>query len=209
MTRIVGLTIAMLAIGCANSYQSARVLAPGKTQVTVGVSRVDIISDGGGDDEALWLGDLQVRHGMGPKFEGGFRLQRSPGTGEAISILGFDPKFALTDPASKTAISIGVPISVLWFENGSDFEDGTILVTPSLFIGLELSPTVELVISPKVFYIKPDGADAEVELGGSIGVRFGDASRSWAVHPELGIVHFSEGDGESFLMFGVGISAGN
>ena len=41
-------------------------------------------------------------------------------------------------------------------------------------------------------------------------MRFGDESRTWAVHPVLGLIRISGGgDRESFLMFGVGIVAGN
>lgn len=203
--------LCVLAAGCANAYQSARTLAPGKTQATVAVSRTEFLEEDG--DESLYVGELQVRTGFSERMDGGFRLLRNPGAGENISILQLDPKWQISQPGAKTAISIGVPIGAVWGENGlDDLEIVSYLITPSVYVGFELSPTVELVVSPKLFMIFPDDddADSQIEIGGSIGLRFGDASRTWAVHPEVGLIRFSEGDAsEEFLMFGIGIAAGN
>src|SRR5688572_2594540 len=57
------LVTAAIAIGgCANSYQSARTLEPGRTQVALAVSRGQLYFEDGGDDGS-WMADLQVRHG--------------------------------------------------------------------------------------------------------------------------------------------------
>jgi hypothetical protein len=213
MTRAITLLVLTMLVGCASSYQSARVLAPGKTQVTAALSRTEIFSEGElGDGVTAWGGDIQVRQGVVEKFDFGVRLSRTPGALETLSQLAIEPKFQLTGKDASTTISIALPIGVGWAENGSDWEDGTVLLIPTMFVGVDLSPTAELVIGPKVFAIFPDAKteDSEVELGGSVGVRFFDASRTWAIHPEISYLRFAEdGSSISFLTFGVAVSAGN
>ncbi len=206
----VAILATVCAVGCANAYQSAHTLPMGKTQVTAALTRSEALDLGeGGGADSVYVGDLQVRHGMSDQFEAGVRLQRNPGIDQSVSVLTFDPKFSLTKQGAKTAVSFSLPVGLLWAEKGLDPSDGTILITPSAFVGFELSPSVELVISPKLFIIKPDGQDSNSEVGGSIGLRISDETRTWAVQPEIGIVNVSEGDGQSFLTFGLGISAGN
>ena len=56
MTRAIAIVMTCV-VGCANSYQSARVLSPGKTQVTTAVSRTEA-NEGGDYQFALmryWL----------------------------------------------------------------------------------------------------------------------------------------------------------
>jgi hypothetical protein len=210
-----GVAIALLT-GCASSYQSARVLAPGKTEVTVGVTRGEFLRDEAmtrlpGNRVSTWTGDLQLRRGLFERFDGGVRLSRMPGTGESVSLLGVDLKAALTAPDAKLAFSVALPISVGWAEYGGTlFYDGTIIVAPSFFAGFALSPCVELVIAPKLFMLLPDGEfeEREIEVGGSLGVRYGSASGGWAVHPEIGFMHLSEDDRtQDLITFGLGISA--
>ena len=201
----------VLVAGCAQSYQSARVVAPGKTQITGALSRTESISEDD-DDGAIYSGDVQVRQGVSDRFDLGLRLVRTPGAGEVLSQLGVDPKVQITAPDSTTTLTVALPISVAWAEEGDEWGEGVLVLTPTVFVGIDLSPAAELVMAPKVFVFLPDGKtdDSEVEVGGSIGVRFSDASKTWAIQPELGLLHISEGDdGASFLTFGLGVSAGN
>jgi hypothetical protein len=210
MSRIAAFAIvaASAVAGCASQYQSARVVAPGKTQVTAAVTRIEFLEEG---DGSTWAGDVQVRQGFG-RVDGGVRLIRSPGGFENQSQLGVDAKYELTAPGASTAMSIGMPVAVAWGESGSDWMEGILILTPTFFVGVDVSPEVELVFAPKVFFLLPDAKtdDAEVEFGASVGLRVGDATKTWAVHPELSLFRFSEdGEGVSFLSFGVGVSAGN
>lgn len=209
MTRA-ALVLAVVACGCANAYQSARTLPPGKTQVGVALSRSEAFGDEGSD--TVWLGDLQVRTGIGSRMDGGVRLTRNPGGGENVSLLSLDPKWELSKPGARTAVSIGVPVGILWAEQGlDDLDTGAYIIAPSVFIGMQVSPTTELVTSPKLFFILPDeDGDNELEFGLSVGLRFTDAARTWAVHPEIGFLRVSEeGASEEFMMIGIAIAAGN
>jgi hypothetical protein len=202
--------IALLAFvllgGCATSHQSARVLAPGKTQVTTALARTSATE--GGLDEGIWTGDLQVHTGVAPGFEMGARLVRTPGGAETASIASIEGRFQVV----PEHVSIGLPVGVLWEEQFDDFEGGNFFLTPTVFVGTDVSPTTELVAAPRLFvFISNDGDDSEVEVGGSVGLRVTNEARTWAVHPELGLIQFSEGDGDSetYLTFGLGISVGN
>jgi len=213
MTRAITLFVVTLLVGCASSYQSARTLAPGKTQVTAALSRTELFSEGEFDEGvSVWGGDIQVRQGVVEKFDLGLRLSRTPGAEETLSQLSFEPKYQITADTSSTTVSVALPIGVGWAETGDDWEDGTVLLVPTVFVGIDLSPTTELVFAPKMFALFPDAKteDSEVEFGASVGVRFFDASRTWAIQPEVSYLRFSE-DGESisFLTFGIGVSAGN
>jgi hypothetical protein len=213
MTRAITLFVVTLLVGCASSYQSARTLAPGKTQVTAALSRTEMFSEVEFDEGiSVWGGDIQVRQGVVEQFDLGVRLARTPGAEETLSQLSIEPKYQITPGTSSTTVSVALPVGVGWAETGDDWEDGTVLLIPTVFVGIDLSPTAELVIAPKVFALFPDAKteDSEVELGGSVGVRFYDASKTWAIQPEISFLRFSEeGEGISFLTFGIGVSAGN
>ncbi|MBA3454077.1 MAG: hypothetical protein H0T42_13365 [Deltaproteobacteria bacterium] len=210
------IALVVCSVGCVSSYQSARVLPTGKTQVTVAVSRVQALEDGD-EDESVWVGDLQVRHGFAAQFDGGIRLSRTPGGLNSLSMLTIDPKYQITSPSSSTAVSIGVPFGVAWEEQGSDFEDGIGVIAPTLLIGTPLAASTELVFAPKVVVFLPDGdtEESEIEFGASIGLRFTNSARTWAIHPELSLLLFDPSNGSEggetakILSFGVAVSAGN
>jgi hypothetical protein len=199
----------LLALGagaCATSHQSARVLAPGKTQVTTALARTSSSDEVG---EGLWNGDLQVHGGVAPGVELGGRLVRTPGGGNTLSGASLEGRFQVV----PERVAIAVPVGFVWQEEFDDFEGGAYTLTPTVFVGADVSPTLEVVAAPKLFVFIPDegDGDTEVEWGGSVGLRVTNEARTWALHPELGLAHFSEddGSGETFLTFGLGVSVGN
>lgn len=211
------LALVVCSVGCVSSYQSARVLPTGKTQVTAAVSRVQVI-ESESDDASIWVGDLQVRHGLAAQFDGAIRLSRTPGGLNALSMLMIDPKYQITSPSSSTAVSVALPVGVAWEEQGSDFNDGVGVIAPTILIGTPLAPNTELVFAPKVVVFLPDGEtdQSEIEFGASLGLRFTNAARTWAIHPELSLLLFDPsnnggGGGETVkvLSFGIAVSAGN
>ena len=201
MTRLI-LCVAL--VGCASTYQSARVLPPGATEVGVALSRVE--EPDNSEEDGVWVGDVSVRHGMSDRFDAGVHLTRIPGGPETGSFLALDPKVMLTAPGAATTFSVSLPVGVAWDESFSDAGDGTFVLAPTLYLGFEVTPGTEFVAAPKVFVFLPSGGKSDTEVGGSLGLRIGDGSRSWAFHPEVGFIHFDQGG--SFLMFGVGIAAG-
>ena len=197
--------LACAAAGCVSPYQSARVLAPGKTQATVSVTQVRSIED---SDDKLWVGDVQVRHGFDGKLEGGIRLGSAPSNDDTANQIFVDVKAKLSQ-TDTTAVSVALPVGIYFGQRGFDFEDGTIAIAPVLFFGAQLSPEAELVVAPRVAYLIPDNDDNETALGVSLGVRFGPPSTGWAIHPEVGIMKLMADGTDPLITFGIGIAAGN
>lgn len=205
MTRIA----LVLALTACTASQSARVLAPGKTQVTAAINRNEVTGDT--DSDAIWSGEVMVRHGLGDRFDGGLRVARTPGRGEAVSLAQLEPKVQVTAADAATTLALALGLGLAWGEQGSDFEDGTYVIAPTVFVGHALSPTAELVFAPKLSVIKPDGSSESLTgVGAALGVRVTDPARSWAVHPELLVQRISDdNDSETFVTLGLGVSVGN
>ena len=94
-------------------------------------------------DGHFYLGDVQIRHGMGGKVDGGLRLIRTPGALETISSLSADVKIQITNPEDKGIASFVIPVGAVWGEQGTDFEDGLLTFSPGLMLGYDISPTTE------------------------------------------------------------------
>jgi hypothetical protein len=191
--------------GACTAAQSARVLEPGKTQLTVSGARS---TETDSDEDVLWHGTVMLRRGLAPKLDGGVLLDRTPGS-EGLSLATVDGKVQLTPPGRGT-VSFAVALGPFWADgsggDGLDGEYGGMLLMPTIFLGYQLAPTAELVLAPRIYAFFPDEDDQETKLGGAMGVRFTDPARTWAVHPELAYLRFDE---ETFLTLGVSISAGN
>lgn len=217
MSRAVTLACASVvaagALGACTVAQSARVLAPGKTQVSVGANRTTASADEG--DDVLWSGQVMVRRGLADKVDVGVILDRTPGSGEATSRLAVEPKVQLTAPGGNVTVSLALGAGVIWADgmtsDGLDAELGGYMLSPTAYLGFELAPGAELVAAPRLHFVFPDGEDDHgTAYGASIGVRFTDPARTWAVHPELTYMTIDDTFvDESFLTLGVSVSAGD
>jgi hypothetical protein len=200
---------ALLAAGCAASYQSAHVLAPGKTMVTAAVTRMQ--GSVANQDTHQYAGDIQIRHGIGERFDGGLRLIRTPNVGSASTMFAVDGKYQITPGNAKTALALSVPVGLLFSEDrGTEFDNRGVLIAPTFLVGSQVSATTEVVFGPKIVLIFPDGGDEETDVGLSLGIRFEDSSHTWAVQPEVQMYH-ANGNmmSDNYYGFGIAISAGN
>jgi hypothetical protein len=205
------LLLALITTACANSYQSAHTLAPGKTQVTADITGVRPLDSSGDSESSALVGDLMIRHGIDEGLDGGVRLGRMPGSPtDGASQLVFDLKKRLSDSATST-VSVDIPVGLGWEENNGDFGNGIVGVMPTLLIGSQISPTTELVFGPKfVLLYNPEATSDSTLAGGgvSVGIRFTDAARTYAVQPELSFLKLDETNA-SLLAFGIAVAAGN
>lgn len=195
--------------GC-TSTQSARVLAPGKTQLAVGVARVTISED---DDGVLYTGQLRVAHGVSETAEIAAEVGRTPGAGETYTSFAVAPKFQISR-SPTSAVSLAIPVSLAWGERGlDDVGGGTFAVLPTLYAGFDLSKDAELVIAPSLGVGKTvDEPGALYALGLSLGIRMGDASTLSGFQPSLGFLRLSSSEGRdsiTFLMLGLGVAVGD
>lgn len=200
--------VAPLVTAC-TAAQSARVLAPGKTQLSVGAARSTPTGEAEG---SLWTGQVAVRRGLGGIVDGGLSVQRTPGAFGAMWSVAVEPKVQLTPADSKTTLSVALAAGAVFEEDPDDdglgLDLGLYVVAPTVLVGIDLAPTVELVFAPRITLLLPDedNDDSQTEVGGALGLRFTDRERTWAVHPELSYLTLDE---ESVLTLGLSISAGN
>jgi hypothetical protein len=193
-------------VGCATP-QSARVLAPGRTEVTVGVQHG---AQDGPDGDASLYGQVMVRRGVGDNADLGIVYARTVGHDLPVSTLAFEPKFELTTPGRRTAVSLSLAGALAWNSAGDDggLDLSGYAVVPSVLVGVELTSRVELVATPRiVLVIDDDRETSELELAGSLGVRLTGPRDAWAVQPELTYVILRNDDHNAFSA-GLAISAG-
>lgn len=191
---------------CATSYQSARVVEPGKVQVTGALAHTE-----GGPTSSYggWrtLGDLQVRAGIVDRVDAGLRFVRSPGTSYR-SYATLDAKVELV----PDRVSLSLPVGLVWYQEGDRIDRVSTVLSPGVLAGYQLKPNLELVGAPRLFLFLPGPYNdvTEVEVGGSVGLRFTNPARTWAIHPELGILHLNQqNEGYTFVTVGLGLSVGN
>jgi hypothetical protein len=188
MSRYTILTLAGLvaAGGCASSYQTARIAAPGKTRVSTAASHVSF--DGGGDDEGIDAIDLLVDHGLASQAEIGLRYTNYAAGDGGGSLLSLGPKFGLV----KDRVAVTIPVGVAWAND----EIGAYIIHPRLIGSAPLSPNSEVTGSFGVLVVVPDGDDADSEsyFGGSVGLRLSTDLDAWAFHPEISFMKIEEGD---------------
>ena len=92
----------------------------------------------------------------------------------------------------------------------SEDGDNPIDRSTTTYFGFKLAPGYELVLSPKAIVGRREDDAIGIDYGGSVGLRCGDATRSWAVHPEVGVFRSEDNDGSLTLVtLGFAISAGN
>ena len=217
------------AVSCAASYQSARVVPLGKTEVTVAMSKlVDAKPEPEQDGEIrpTWTGDLQLRRGIRSHFDIGFRFIRTQGVpqflvgpppqiAETLSSLSFEPKLELTEPGATTIISVALPVYRGWFSDAYGSKPASYAIAPTLFAGFQLSSQSELVLTAKAIASKSYGSLEPVRtaLGGSVGVRFGSRAGGFAIQPEIGVLRSYDQAGAYrsgvLISFGLGIAVGN
>ena len=193
---------------CSTPSQSARTLPVGNTQITLNMGRTHSSADSA--DESEWHGELSVRRGLAERFDIALKVARTPGLGETLGAYTLDPKLMFTGPREHTAVSFGVPVGVLFDEAPDDTNAVAYFISPTVYVGHQASPTLELTIAPRALISFPDDEDHRVDFGGSIGTRFTDVGKYWAVHPELGFLRVTEnGQSTNVITVGLGISAEN
>jgi hypothetical protein len=193
---------ALALAACSSSFQSAKVLAPGQTQVTGAMLRTTPHDDFAPEGGALYSGDLQIRRGITPTIDLGGRYVG----GSQGHYLAVDPKIQVI----PKYVSFGMPIGIILAEDNDGermFDYGGLIFSPTVYIGSEISPNqAELVVAPKILIVVPDDGETDSEIGASVGMRLSSDLARWAIVPELSILNVS-GEASSLLSFGVALQA--
>lgn len=229
MTYLVGAVMAASASACVGTYQSARAVPPGQVEATLAVTTSQAIvlaGESGADTEIgwVWIGGVDVRRGFGAGVDAGVHGSRAQmERGRAATLAGVSLKRELLSTPKRT-LSVDLPVSVAW---GEDEDAGYVaggpaaVVTPALLGGLEVRERVELVGATRVALVLPGTELSNVGFAASVGVRVVGRDRTWAIHPEVGILHLLNvgrlpghpdeddvEDDETFIMFGLAASIG-
>lgn len=206
-----GLAAAALLAACAQ-MQSARLLRPGHTAVSAGLSRVSL--DDNSQNVPTYFGEVRVAHGFSDTVEVGALVGRSAGNDQNGSAFGLAPRFRLRE-SSTSAISLSIPAMALWQENGAQFHGGELAVCPTVYVGFQLAPETELVLSPRAGVLFRPGDDTTSTLflvGGAIGLSLGSPGGA-TLHPEIGVMvdqpTSTAAPTELALTFGLGVTAGD
>jgi hypothetical protein len=197
--------------GC-TALQSARTLAPRTTEVSVGLGRAAAVDSD--FDEGEWTGRLMVRRGLVDGFDLGFAIEHTPGTG-GIGSLTIDPKLRLSS-AGRSTLALGLRTGIVWSEGTEVVMLGAV-VAPSMYLSVEAAPSVELISNVHFVFnfvenITGSRYDRTTGYGGALGLRFTEEARTWAVTPQLGLLHVDAtrySQEATLLTFGVTIAVGS
>jgi hypothetical protein len=184
----------LAASGCApvfSEFQSAKLLGPGRQEVTPTVSTVSASGDGGSEHVQNELG---VAFGVGVLDRLDLRARYV--LVEGISVVGFGPKFSLV----KDKVALAVPVG---FAFGEDVDSGSSWeVHPTLLLTAPLDPRVELNASVKGLF--PLSGDGDPLVAVNLGAGFGNLEK-WVLRPEVGFL-FDPGESGHFTHFGLAIT---
>ena len=204
MRRLTCLSIALVGgvLGaCAtSSYQSARMLPQGGTQLTAAISNYDAHAENGSSGETAF--EIMGSHGMSERLELGGKLSYMSvgvlGESQNVFTLLAQPKYSL----QPDTLALTMPVGALFTEDDHAYEISPGVVWSKLF-----RPEVELDVAGNVLIAEnSDFDDSEIYICGNVGASFGPANAPWAIHPELGLV-IPTGDAadtvDYFLQFGL------
>lgn len=188
------LWVALAPVACApvfSDFQSAKLVGPGRVEVTPSASTVFASGSDGGHAQDEY--GLQVGAGVLDRLDLRARYVRV----EGINGIGFGPKISLV----KDRLALAVPVG---FAFGEDVETAqTWTVHPTLLLTHSVKPRLELNASVKgLIPLSRDGGDNLVAM--NFGVGFGDLER-WVIRPEIGFL-FDPGESGHFTQFGLGIT---
>jgi hypothetical protein len=198
------LVVAVTCAGC-TATQSARTVAPGNAELSVGVGRVSMFQKD--IEEGDWTGHLMVRLGIVDGFDVGIHAEHTPGSGGA-GAFAIDPKVRVSR-SGRATLAFGVPGGILYSEGDEVEFDGGFMV-PTLYLSTELSPSVDLVTNVRFAVTSTrttfDNFQSHTWIGASVGPRFTDETRTWAAQPEIGVVRVEQ---LTYLTFGLTVAVGN
>jgi hypothetical protein len=191
---------ALAAVACApvfSDFQSAKLVGPGRVELTPSASRVSFSGEDGGRVQDEY--GVQVGAGVLDRLDlraGYVRMQVADGGG-GINAVGFGPKIGLV----KDRVALAVPVG---FAFGQDVEIGkTWTVHPTLLLTQPVVPRLEVNASVKgLIPLSKDGGDTLVAV--NLGLALGDLER-WAIRPEIGFL-FNPGESGHFTHLGLGFT---
>lgn len=167
-----------------SDLQSARLVGPGRFEITPGYSSVGISEDGEADKLQNNVG-VQVATGIAPRVDARMRYERvtfpDSDSGEGFSILGAGPKFGLVEDH----VAVYAPVA---FAFGGDLDSGeTWQFQPTVLLTHPFSDHAEFTASLRgVIWLSDDELDDLI--GANLGLGLSSDLNRWVVRPEAGFL---------------------
>lgn len=175
---VFGALAALAGCGTFSSWQSARLLAPGKTSVTA----AGAYARGEGAD--YLAAEALVRHGVTPSFEAGAQLSHLRDLDDAsVTLLYLDAKVSLL----PDELALQLPVGVGWRQDAIH----DVQLAPTLIGTATLSPAVSADVAAKVIVIADDEHGltlGKVNLALTGGLRFRSDAWPFEVAPQVGVM---------------------
>jgi hypothetical protein len=180
-----------------SDLQSARLVGPGKVEVTPSVSRVEFSDD---DDDPVHQSQGGVQVGIGLHDAVDLRVRYeyvdTNVTDSGVHVFGVGPKLRLV--ADRLALYVPV---------GKGFAEGESThwnLHPTLLFTLPIEPGFDVNAAGKVLF-QLTSEDEPTFVAFNLGLGVGPAHRRWALRPEVGIL-LNPGDSGQVYHFSLGLS---
>lgn len=195
------LTLAFLALqtGCApvfSDLQSARLVGPGRTEVTPSYSSVQVSDDGEYDRVQDHFG-LQVARGISDRWDLRARYEYIDLDGDGVSVLGFGPKYGIVEDRLAFFAPVG-------FAFGSDIDTGeTFQIQPTLLFTQPFNQYLEVTTGAKALLWFDRSNDDLVAA--NLGLGLSQDLEKWALRPEVGVLK-NPGEDGTYWHFSLGVT---
>lgn len=181
--------LAALAAGCTSfsSYQTARLLAPGRQSIGAALAWAEHHSAGEGFDASVLALEALYRRGLGPTLEGGvkvshLRAQEGLG-GESLTLAFVDATFGLR----PDVLAFALPVGLGWRQDGLH----DLQLQPSLVHTAVLAPWVHLDTTTKLIAIADEDGGwrfAKLNAALDLGLRLRSDAHCFELVVEVGVM---------------------
>lgn len=163
-----------------STYQSARLLPAGKTDVTVAGGVVGVAQRNDTSNTSDPIVELAVRHGATPTIEVGVRGSRViTDPGKDAHFVAADAKFALV----PETLAVSLPVGFGFTTDGAFSYNAQ----PTLLARVPLAPVADLELAAKTIFILLDNdSDLDILFAATVGLRLGPDIKHWWLQPEVG-----------------------
>ena len=184
-----------------SDLQSARLVGPGKFEVTPSYTMASFSGDGETERTTNQFG-IQVARGLTPRIDLRLRYEYIDIVSEreeGFSILGFGPKFGVVEDR----LAIHAPVGFAFGGNVDDSSESW-LFRPTVLFTHTISDQAEITTAGKgVVWLNDD--DIDDLLGASLGLGLSSDLDRWVVRPEFGFLR-NPGEEGTLWHWGVGFT---
>lgn len=192
------LTVVVVAFGAGSciahtSYQSARIVAPGKEHVTFAAGRTTVADDDR-DATRWWSGEFMTRHNLSPSADIGFKLAVAGADGGGTFTTSLDSKRALVKDRLAFNIGLGLVPPALQ----------SIHVFPGVIATQPLTRHVDVNAAAKLVFV-PGAMTPQPAVAYNIGLDLRLGNSGFGLRPEIAVLDLRDGNAK-WIQFGVGVS---